>query len=642
MSSTDDWLQNGLPVYSGGKDRSTARRLIDRLGGPRGIKTAYQNNPDGTITRVQLRGTQPPEVSKPVVVVPTNEGLWVDIVSGATKYTELPAWFCPTKNAYTYALHGQGHVVPDQFNTTDIFDSRVNLQIATKYTGLMAKLAQLVLGYQVNAPETMQFSFSYTSTWMKTYGISTDALGGLWLIKIGSYDADKDVLAMRLPVFPGTGQTYKNSPLDAVRAAIALFKDLPSCEDFPKGLELNAALADGSVKRLATTTDMQPYFRTVSPVDSCGWSFNQSGSEAHNTSCWLEGGEVYGGHFKLAIDIDNATATLTLVEKGILYRGRARYDDKPITRCFFNNPGGIDGSGQYPGHLFKKSANYGMDGLPLVSGPVFVCHINDTVSVARDAIAPARAVFTGSGTINRDAYVYPTSDARANDDCVYIHEHPTWVGPPYWKKYWMVDWNEYNLVERWGIVFPDNTNGVWACVDGGYGYGTTHIESRPPSVYTFPSSARDVVVVTLFPYSVSNEEYGGYYNRVVTSLVVVDEPGDDGFSPDEVDYGSSSGYTDDGTIYHIGAPEEMKSCPYGFVDGKSFSSMWTGLVKAPYDIRFSVLGTGETNGYHTHEYQNQTAGSWTIKTYGSLLSFEGPLAVNPGFATFTHNFIGYV
>ena len=182
MSSTDDWLQNGLPVYSGGKDRSTARRLIDRLGGPRGIKTAYQNNPDGTITRVQLRGTQPPEVSQPVVVaaVPTNEGLWVDIVSGATKYTELPAWFCPTKNAYTYALHGQGYVVPDQFNKTDIFDSRVNLNIATEYTGLMAKLVQLVRGYQVNAPETMQFSFSYNSAWMETHGISTDALGGLW------------------------------------------------------------------------------------------------------------------------------------------------------------------------------------------------------------------------------------------------------------------------------------------------------------------------------------------------------------------------------------------------------------------------------------------------------------------------------
>ena len=161
MSFADDWLQNGLPVYSGGKDRSTARRLIDRLGGPRGIKTAYQNNPDGTITRVQLRGAQAPEITVSGKKSKVADRLWIDIVSGATKYTELPAWFCPTKNAYTYALHGQGHVVPDQFNTTNIFDSRVNLQIATQYTGLMAKLVQLVLGYQVDAPETKKFSFSY-------------------------------------------------------------------------------------------------------------------------------------------------------------------------------------------------------------------------------------------------------------------------------------------------------------------------------------------------------------------------------------------------------------------------------------------------------------------------------------------------
>ena len=642
MSSTDDWLQNGLPVYSGGKDRSTARRLIDRLGGPRGIKTAYQNNPDGTITRVQLRGTQPPEVSQPVVVVPTNEGLWVDIVSGATKYTELPAWFCPTKNAYTYALHGQGYVVPDEFNTTDIFDSRVNLRIATNYTGLMAKLVQLALGYQVNTPTLVQNPLSYSSSWRRTHGITTDALGELWLIQIGApFGEPLRVLAMKLPVFPGSGLLYKNSPVHAVKEAIRLFKGLPTCANFPTGAALNAALADGSVKQLASVADMLPYFSTTSPVDTCGWSFNQSGSEAHNTSCWLEGGEVYGGHFKLAIDIDNATATLTLVEKGILYRGRAREDKWAITRCFFNNPGGLDGGGQYPGHLFKQSANYGMDGLPLVSGPVFVCHINDTVSVARDAISPARPVFTGSGTINLGAYVYPTSDARADDDRVYINESPKWVGPPYWREYRDITQVDYALVEQWGIVFPDNKNWVWACVDGGYEYGTKHIESRDPSVYTFPSSARDVVVVTVFPYSVSDREYG-QHNSEITSLVVVDEPGDDGFSSDNVPYSSYSRYTDSGTIYHIGAPEEMKSYPYGYDGAVDYRDMWTGRVKVPYDIRFSVLGTGETNGYHTHEYQNQTEGSWTIKTYGSLLSCEGTLAVNPVLDTFTYNFIGYV
>ncbi len=153
-----------------------------------------------------------------------------------------------------------------------------------------------------------------------------------------------------------------------------------------------------------------------------------------------------------------------------------------------------------------------------------------------------------------------------------------------------------------------------------------------------------MVVVTVFPSSVSDDASGngahGYDS--ITSLVVVDKPGDDGFSSDNVPYSSSSGYTYGGTIYHLGAPEEMKSCPYGFVAGESYIYRWTNLNEAPYDIRFSVLGTGETNGYHTHEYQNQTAEPWTIKTYGSLLSFEGPLAGNPESATFTHNFIGYV
>ena len=70
MSSTDDWLQNGLPVYSGGKDRSTARRLIERLGGPQGIKTAYTTNGDGSVTSVKLRGDCAPEVTTTVVEKP--------------------------------------------------------------------------------------------------------------------------------------------------------------------------------------------------------------------------------------------------------------------------------------------------------------------------------------------------------------------------------------------------------------------------------------------------------------------------------------------------------------------------------------------------------------------------------------------
>lgn len=74
-----DWLDNGLPTYDGEKDRSLVRSMIDRLGGPKGFKTAYSTNPDGSVTTVQLKGDMPPQVdtTEPVVATPpvsTNRG----------------------------------------------------------------------------------------------------------------------------------------------------------------------------------------------------------------------------------------------------------------------------------------------------------------------------------------------------------------------------------------------------------------------------------------------------------------------------------------------------------------------------------------------------------------------------------------
>ena len=63
MSSTDDWLQNGLPNFSGGKDRTVARKMIDHLGGPTGFKTSIRTNADGSVTTVQLKGAAPPQIT---------------------------------------------------------------------------------------------------------------------------------------------------------------------------------------------------------------------------------------------------------------------------------------------------------------------------------------------------------------------------------------------------------------------------------------------------------------------------------------------------------------------------------------------------------------------------------------------------
>lgn len=59
---SDDWLDHGLPVYHGDKAKTTARKLIDRLGGPAGFKTDQQIGADGSVTIVQLKGDMPPQV----------------------------------------------------------------------------------------------------------------------------------------------------------------------------------------------------------------------------------------------------------------------------------------------------------------------------------------------------------------------------------------------------------------------------------------------------------------------------------------------------------------------------------------------------------------------------------------------------
>lgn len=82
MSFDDNWLSNGLPVFNGGKDRSIARKAIDRLGGPSGFKTSYVNNPDGSVTTVQLKGDMPPQITTTTVETGCPHGLYYNGVVG--------------------------------------------------------------------------------------------------------------------------------------------------------------------------------------------------------------------------------------------------------------------------------------------------------------------------------------------------------------------------------------------------------------------------------------------------------------------------------------------------------------------------------------------------------------------------------
>ena len=598
----DPMDKDDLPVFHGGKDRSQARAMIDRLGGQNGIKTARQTNADGSVTTVQLKGTMPPQVSRTSPEVPTRQ-VWVDILSGATKNDMSPALFCPTQNAYQYALHGKGELTPDSFNPADVLRTpQVNLEKATSYTGLMAKLVQILLGYQTLAPYPPQVTVSYSSSWKKTHGISKDDEGKLWLVAIGD---DVGVIAMPLPVIPGSGAALKGSPLDAVREAVNLFGGLPSGENFPSGAKLLTAIEAGTVKRLATVAQMQPYFSTYDPVEWLGWSFNKAGTEAHNTSCWMKAGTLYGGHFRVDIDISAGSALLTLVEEGPLYRGFN------VSRCRFNGVIFTPRSGRFTD---ANTSDLRMTNVQS-SGPVFVCHIDDKLEIVRDV----HELFKSSGIDNHVAhpvsttYPYISYGRSLTTTCTLAGVISTgfWLG--------------YN-----GNVWT-HTRQNYFCVESS--------TFTTPEIATFIPEVRDGYVLTRFgEHSQTHSFWGGEFVSEPVDLGKMDRAPEDIILYNE---GISDWVYADGdtTIIHVGAPEIMRFVSEPYFGGNS--ALWREEDVGTYaDYVFGFSAFGGNNGFHTHKY-TMLEGDRYKRTYGKVLAIEGPVAGVPDY-TLNYNFIGYV
>lgn len=110
MSWSDwgDWLKNGLPTYDGGKDRTSARKMLDNMGGPDGFKTKSQNNADGSVTTVQTKGSMPPEVTTTKVEKVIKAGLQFHgrilnrIVQLTAPYTKAISGYTGSTNHTSY------------------------------------------------------------------------------------------------------------------------------------------------------------------------------------------------------------------------------------------------------------------------------------------------------------------------------------------------------------------------------------------------------------------------------------------------------------------------------------------------------------------------------------------------------------
>lgn len=183
----------------------------------------------------------------------------------------------------------------------------------TMYTGRMKKVVQAILGlgflpadgpydYSVTLKEddddqirelspydeevkSTGYVMHYDFHWFRSHGIAKDTSGDPWLVEIS---ATKGVVAMRLPLIPYSDtkqflkKVQKNNDL-ALLACIEEFGGVPSGEGFPSGGNFDAMLRAGQILRLVEPEGLASFYELSAFSTACGWAFNDSGTEAHNT-----------------------------------------------------------------------------------------------------------------------------------------------------------------------------------------------------------------------------------------------------------------------------------------------------------------------------------------------------------------------
>lgn len=241
--------------------------------------------------------------------------------------------------------------------------------ISSRYSGMMAKAVQAILGYgklkSLKASDENRINgvkVKYDWRFGRSHGIVKASDNKLWLVEISVHNG---VIAMPFPVFKNT---KKGTPLysalaaskqDVLRETVLLFQGLPSGGSFPANIVpdgsppgteslLEQAISSGDVIRLSTPTEMYDFYSNSSHSSGVGWAFNlgASGTEAHNT-CYSYGGSggptkpiVNGLHYKLAIaigatvsnrapnqPITTGSASLSLVSSSRLVSSMSFADD---------------------------------------------------------------------------------------------------------------------------------------------------------------------------------------------------------------------------------------------------------------------------------------------------------------------------
>ena len=293
-----------------------------------------------------------------VVTLPVPEG-----APPGTAGVKVLRSYRPTANAWQFVLREDPTKSPGAFNDEPRL-AKALTQYAdvtpSQYSGLMAKAVQIVMGQGI--------AVTYGSTWERCHGVVMGGDGKPWLIEIS---AANGVLAMRLPL----ARAPLTTSVDAIAQSVAVFGGIPNGIAMPVGAALTAAITAGTVRRLLTAGAMAPVFGKNTYSLAMGWSFNDTGSEAHNTCWYVNGsGHIMGCHYKL--DMSDSAASLSLVSEGrLVKRGPTEYPVDGAPSQFLNaemvSPFRFDGGVT----LMPRDAVSGTEITADINTTVFVCHI---------------------------------------------------------------------------------------------------------------------------------------------------------------------------------------------------------------------------------------------------------------------------
>lgn len=340
-----------------------------------GAKYASQRYvlPDATV-RVQIVGQQSYiEIS----------GGGYNILSGVVKAGQIITGtpdvlrsFKPTQQCWQYPLKKREGTSPAAFHdepklaiaahaNTGLSGSQYEKLCSSMYSGRMAKAVQVILGIGKQKPTDDGVQVKYDYRWARCHGIAVGPDGKSWLIEISEAEG---VMAMRLPLIAGTvglgGNTQK-----VLSETVKLFKGIPSGQSFPVGAALTEAIDKGTVLRLLDATGLAAVYGKNAFSATLGWSFNDTGSEAHNTCYTSVAGVQTSFHYRIDITLgEEPAAALTEVDSGPIY-GTSTFK-------FYNAV-----SDAYS--VLQTTAWPGGHPNGTYLAPIFVCHIDGVLEIVR-------------------------------------------------------------------------------------------------------------------------------------------------------------------------------------------------------------------------------------------------------------------